>query len=54
MSKITPNSLNNINENNEIKSKLNLYSYTHSFMNSIQFKSKYNNSLIEEKNYFLI
>ena len=51
MSKITPNSLNNINEDNEINSKLNLYSNTHSFINTIQFKSKYNNSLIEEKNY---
>ena len=51
MSKINPNSLNNINEDNEINSKLNLYSNTHSFINTIQFKSKYNNSKIKEKNY---
>ena len=51
MSKINPNSLNNINEDNEINSKLNLYSNTHSFINTIQFKSKYNNCFTDEKNY---
>ena len=51
MSKNTPNSSVNINEVNEIKSKINLYSNNHSFLNTKQFKTKYHNSLIDGKNY---
>ena len=51
MSNYTPNSENNINENNDIKSKLNLCSNKRLFKSSIQNKSKYNNCFTDEKNY---